>query len=342
MINKPTICLSIVLFFFQTFSSLYAQKVTAVMDSMHATTYLATIVPGNREGVTSWIAGISGQIPYWLELFKDKKETGIGFRYPKTAQVVTTGNGVKVVKNELVFPMEISALEAYQLMITIAGDSAGNFTIYSGYAFLPKEGKWKLIGTLKQEGFVKSMHLCGPYFSYPKKDTSRPIVSNEWIQRTNGSWERLDGKKMPSPQINLLSHVDSLAGVARDEALIQAAFAANKVPAMKNHRGIYYKIEKEGTGKQVSVSDSVKVFYKGYLFPDGAIFDQTDKEARTFPLQRLITGWQYGLPLLKEGGKITLVIPAHLGYSIRTRSPKIPPNSILVFDIEVTGTTPTR
>jgi FKBP-type peptidyl-prolyl cis-trans isomerase len=145
---------------------------------------------------------------------------------------------------------------------------------------------------------------------------------------------------MPPPQINLLSHADSLAGVSRDETLIKATVASKKFPALQNHKGIYYSIEKQGSGRQVAVSDTVNVFYKGYLFPDGAIFDQTDKEARKFPLQRLITGWQYGLPLINEGGKITLVIPPHLGYSIRTRSPKIPPNSILVFDIEVVEAKP--
>jgi FKBP-type peptidyl-prolyl cis-trans isomerase len=49
----------------------------------------------------------------------------------------------------------------------------------------------------------------------------------------------------------------------------------------------------------------------------------------------LIRGWQIGVPLCKVGGKIRLVIPSNLAYSIRTRAAKIPPNSILVFEIEV-------
>jgi FKBP-type peptidyl-prolyl cis-trans isomerase len=46
-------------------------------------------------------------------------------------------------------------------------------------------------------------------------------------------------------------------------------------------------------------------------------------------------GWQIGVPLCKVGGKIKIIIPSNLGYSIRTRSAKIPPNSVLVFEIEV-------
>ncbi|MBA4197680.1 MAG: hypothetical protein C0459_09020 [Chitinophaga sp.] len=48
-------------------------------------------------------------------------------------------------------------------------------------------------------------------------------------------------------------------------------------------------------------------------------------------------GWQIGLPLCKVGGTIRLIIPSALAYSIRSRSKAIPPNSILVFDIEVLG-----
>jgi FKBP-type peptidyl-prolyl cis-trans isomerase len=88
------------------------------------------------------------------------------------------------------------------------------------------------------------------------------------------------------------------------------------------------------------VTDTVQVHYKGYLLETSEVFDQTTNEPRRFPLNRLIPGWQLGVPLIKTGGRIILVIPSHLGYNIRTRSPKIPPNSILVFEIEVLDTTP--
>jgi FKBP-type peptidyl-prolyl cis-trans isomerase len=51
-------------------------------------------------------------------------------------------------------------------------------------------------------------------------------------------------------------------------------------------------------------------------------------------LARLIKGWQVGLEGTRVGEKVKLLIPSGLAYSIRTRSPKIPPNSILVFEIE--------
>jgi FKBP-type peptidyl-prolyl cis-trans isomerase len=68
---------------------------------------------------------------------------------------------------------------------------------------------------------------------------------------------------------------------------------------------------------------------------NGEIFDQTKEKPATFPLNRLIKGWQIGLTKCKKGGKMRLIIPSALAYSIRARAEKIPPNSILLFDIEV-------
>ena len=63
-----------------------------------------------------------------------------------------------------------------------------------------------------------------------------------------------------------------------------------------------------------------------------------DKSARpvSFNLLELIQGWQKGLPLVKKGGKIKLIIPPSLGYGA-TPQQGIPANSVLVFDIELVG-----
>jgi FKBP-type peptidyl-prolyl cis-trans isomerase FklB len=54
----------------------------------------------------------------------------------------------------------------------------------------------------------------------------------------------------------------------------------------------------------------------------------------------LIRGWQVGLEGTRVGEKVKLLIPSGLAYSIRTRSPMIPPNSILVFEIETIAVKP--
>ena len=91
----------------------------------------------------------------------------------------------------------------------------------------------------------------------------------------------------------------------------------------------------DGTGDFVAVTDTVTVYYKGWLLKDGVVFDQTKEKPATFPLSRLIKGWQVGLPRCRVGGKIRLFISSGLAYSVRSRSKDIPPNSVLVFEIEV-------
>jgi FKBP-type peptidyl-prolyl cis-trans isomerase len=131
-----------------------------------------------------------------------------------------------------------------------------------------------------------------------------------------------------------MKNADSITQAQKDKQLILGAIAAGAIDTTGSREGVYYKILEQGSGRNVEVSDTIVAHYKGSLLT-GEIFDQTKDKPATFPLGRLIKGWQVGLPLCKIGGKIRLIIPSGLAYSIRTRSLKIPPNSVLLFDIEV-------
>jgi FKBP-type peptidyl-prolyl cis-trans isomerase len=137
-----------------------------------------------------------------------------------------------------------------------------------------------------------------------------------------------------NPEINLYKNADSIIQAAIDRRAILGAIAAGKSDTTGSKDGLYYKILKEGTGSNVLLSDTVVAYYKGSIL-NGEVFDETKEKPATFPLNLLIKGWQIGLPVCRVGGKIRLIIPSGLAYSIRTRSSKIPPNSILMFDIEV-------
>jgi FKBP-type peptidyl-prolyl cis-trans isomerase len=97
-----------------------------------------------------------------------------------------------------------------------------------------------------------------------------------------------------------------------------------------------------GTGAEVKLGDSVTVVYTGALAKDGKIFESSlDSGApATFTLQAggLIEGWVQGLPGMKEGGKRRLYIPASLAYKDQDKG-DIPPNSDLVFEVEVQAVT---
>lgn len=137
------------------------------------------------------------------------------------------------------------------------------------------------------------------------------------------------------PQVDLNKNHDSLTQALLDLALIKDAAGKKEIDTTGSISDIYYHIVRQGTGKNIKVTDTVTVHYKGSLLSNGAVFDQTKEKPATFPLNRLIKGWQLAVPKINVGGKITLYIPSGQAYGIRTRSKDIPVNSILVFDIEV-------
>lgn len=296
-------------------------------DSVKAISFLAYISVSPTVTKKEIFIGIRTDVVK-LSLESDKKEKEIVFEFPSGSAIMATGIGIKKEKDELSWNYNWKEKENYKLLIATAGDSAGNFALYSGYIFLPVEKKWKLIGTCKIVGQWNALKQPAVFVS--QKPTLQFTINEVWCQRQNGSWKNLLQTTLPSPVVNLFSHVDSLEQTQVDKDLI----AKSKAGSLQEHGGIYYTMIKEGTGKQVSVNDTVTAFYKGTLL-DGSLFDETKDKPATFPLKRLIAGWQIGVPLCKVGGKIRIVIPSNLGYSIRTRAPKIPPNSILVFDIEV-------
>lgn len=122
-----------------------------------------------------------------------------------------------------------------------------------------------------------------------------------------------------------------------DEELIQDYIAANSLDAKEGSEGLYYVIEKEGTGLHAAVDDDVTVHYEGFLL-DGTKFDSSiDRgKASTFPLSGVIKGWRLGIPLLKEGGKGVLIIPSALAYGANPPyGSSIPANAVLVFNVEL-------
>jgi FKBP-type peptidyl-prolyl cis-trans isomerase len=90
-----------------------------------------------------------------------------------------------------------------------------------------------------------------------------------------------------------------------------------------------------GEGKEAPEGANVSMHYTGWLM-DGKAFDSSLKsgEPLTGPLSRLIPGWQKGVPGMKVGGVRKLVIPPALAYGENGSGP-IPPNSTLVFEVEL-------
>jgi len=93
----------------------------------------------------------------------------------------------------------------------------------------------------------------------------------------------------------------------------------------------------EGNGDVVPEGATITAHYTGALVADGTIFQSSHDfgQPATFGLDQVISGWTQGVPGMKVGGTRRLVIPAVLAYGSRRAAANIPPNSDLVFDIEL-------
>jgi FKBP-type peptidyl-prolyl cis-trans isomerase len=102
--------------------------------------------------------------------------------------------------------------------------------------------------------------------------------------------------------------------------------------------GMEIFINEAGNGPIVEAGRTVEVNYYGIL-PDGTMFDNSFKrgEPLLFPVGRgrVIAGWDQGFQELRQGDKATLFIPSEMGYGERGSPPVIPPNSKLIFYVEV-------
>ena len=99
--------------------------------------------------------------------------------------------------------------------------------------------------------------------------------------------------------------------------------------------GLQYKVLLEGDGESPGKTDKVKVHYAGRLI-DGSEFDSSIKrgEPSSFGLNQVIKGWTEGLQLMRVGSKFEFYIHPNLGYGSRPKQ-NIPPNSLLIFEVEL-------
>ena len=122
-----------------------------------------------------------------------------------------------------------------------------------------------------------------------------------------------------------------------DSLDIPTYLSKHNIAAQTTAQGLYYFIEREGDGAAPKAGDYVVLHYLGKRL-DGKVFDQSPKnEPFVFQLgyRQVIKGWDLGIPMFKVGSKGSLYIPSSLAYGKVGAGKLIPPNTDLVFDVEV-------
>lgn len=106
---------------------------------------------------------------------------------------------------------------------------------------------------------------------------------------------------------------------------------ASSINYTEDVSGLFYEIVTPGSGIAPTATSTVSVVYTGKLL-NGTTFDATANPVN-LPLSSVIDGWKIGLPLIKKGGRIKLIIPSALAYSCTGAGTSIPPNTPLYFDV---------
>ncbi len=152
-----------------------------------------------------------------------------------------------------------------------------------------------------------------------------PKLSQEEIQ---GTLTRIQQQRMEEGK--------KLAESNKSEGAKFLAANAKKGGVKQTASGLQYKIITAGKGKSPKLTDTVEVHYRGTLI-NGTEFDSSIKRGQpaTFPVNGVIQGWQEALPMMKEGAKWQVVVPANLAYGERGAGAMIGPDATLIFDIEL-------
>ncbi|MDF2455855.1 MAG: FKBP-type peptidyl-prolyl cis-trans isomerase [Cytophagaceae bacterium] len=126
--------------------------------------------------------------------------------------------------------------------------------------------------------------------------------------------------------------------VGKEDKTIQDYMAKNNLKGVKQPSGLYYVQTQPGTGVRAEAGKSVSVHYTGKLL-NGTKFDSSLDRNAPFDFAlgqgQVIKGWDEGIALMSVGEKGLLLIPSALGYGTRGAGGSIPPNSVLIFEVEL-------
>jgi FKBP-type peptidyl-prolyl cis-trans isomerase len=224
--------------------------------------------------------------------------------------------------------------------------------------FTQRGNLFSILGAMKVGDSVKSILTASEVYS---KGFRQPLADgmnlNDRITIIASAKEKFDSAGFENWKVQMREEMvakmqaESTEQQVLNQASIKAYIQENSLAVERTESGLMYVIKEKGAGSLPEVGQTVKVNYTGMLL-NGKVFDtsieEDAKEANIFNEQRtydpiafplgqgrVIRGWDEGIALLPIGSKAQLIIPSDLGYGPRGSGAAIPPNAVLVFNVEL-------
>jgi len=168
---------------------------------------------------------------------------------------------------------------------------------------------------------------------------SKPAVSWQEMTRVKQAFMKKINERRAKQMQNMQKQSKNDKALAEKNLADNAAFlAANgkKPGVVTTKSGLQYIVMRKGKGPKPKASDVVTVHYHGTVL-DGSVFDSSvqRKQPFTTPVTRVVPGWIEALQLMNVGSKYKLFLPGKLAYGPQRRGPKIGPNQLLIFEVEM-------
>lgn len=261
---------------------------------------------------------------------KTEKETPNGFKFT----VIKSGDGVVAKKDEIIvfdFVMQDSKDSVWQS--TYKEEMPGYIQVRDTSFMAAEDGMMQMFRMLAKGDSVDVTMPISKFFGELVKqpvpmgvDTALNI--SYYIQVK----EILPMDKFRDYQTALFKNKQiRQEGVDTDK--IAKFLAENNIKAEQDTSGVRYVIHNSAGGKKPAVENCVEVKYTGKFMEDGKIFDQSDRIG--YPLYEMIPGWQIAIPKLGVGDSGTFYIPSALAYGPKGYPGAIPPNAILIFNVQL-------
>jgi FKBP-type peptidyl-prolyl cis-trans isomerase FkpA len=158
---------------------------------------------------------------------------------------------------------------------------------------------------------------------------------------TNEEFEKYRQAKIAEQEAKVKANMEKLGGIEELTKKTLADYKAGSLQTVKLPSGLEYYMVQDGQGDKAEKGNTVSVHYYGVLEATGVRFDDSYSRGDEFQFVAgtggVIQGWDEGVALLKKGAKVFLFVPSAMAYGKMGAGATIPPDSDLVFYIELLG-----